>query len=76
MTVLEAYPTDALSLELRGHDALLAARGLDVWIGAEPTFTDRYSTAPEWQGCALGGEKEARARRLAGRLATELPGCA
>ncbi len=29
-------------------DAALAAAGLELWIGAEPTFTRRESTAPWW----------------------------
>jgi uncharacterized protein (DUF2126 family) len=68
--------TTAVSLELHEHDARLSALGLDVWIGAEPTFTDRFSAAPEWYGRALGEGKEARARRLVGHLAAEVPGCA
>jgi uncharacterized protein (DUF2126 family) len=61
---------------LARHDARLADRGLEIWIGAEPTFTDRFSISPEWQNQALGGEKEARALRLTEALARGLPGCA
>ena len=29
---------------VRRHDEALAARGLSVWVGSEPTFTDRHAT--------------------------------
>lgn len=61
---------------LAAHDRALADRGLTIWIGAEPTFTDRWSDAPEWHAAAVGADKEVRARRLAVRLAAELPGAA
>jgi len=57
--------------DVRAHDAALAARGLKIWVGSEPTFTDRFSQAPEWLNAALGGDKEARA----GQLLRELVGC-
>lgn len=57
-------------------DARISALGLTIWVGAEPTFTDRFSSAPEWLGQASGADKEARARRLAARLAAEAPGAA
>ncbi|MCU0834472.1 MAG: transglutaminase family protein [Chromatiaceae bacterium] len=57
-------------------DRRISALGLDIWIGAEPTFTDRFSSAPEWLSQALGADKEARARRLVARLAAEAPGAA
>jgi uncharacterized protein (DUF2126 family) len=50
--------------DVRAHDAALAARGLTIWVGAEPTFTDRLSQAPEWMTTALGGEKRQRAGQL------------
>jgi hypothetical protein len=33
---------------IRAHDEAIAAWGLDVWIGAEPAFTNRRSESPEW----------------------------
>lgn len=59
---------------LREHDSRIEAAGFEIWIGAEPTFTDRFSSAPEWNGIALGAEKEKRARRLTARLAASRPG--
>ncbi|MGC4000446.1 MAG: transglutaminase family protein [Anaeromyxobacter sp.] len=64
----------ALLEELRAHDAEVARRGLPIWIGAEPTFTDRSSLDPPWLFLAAGGDKEARARRLLEALAPRLPG--
>ena len=46
------------------HDEAVAARGLSIWVGAEPTFTDRTSIDPAWLVGALGADKEARARAL------------
>src|SRR5690606_7429515 len=47
-----------------------------VWLGAEPTFTDRYSESREWLCEALGADKEARARKLLTRLLERHPGAA
>lgn len=65
-----------ITTALADLDARISALGLAIWIGAEPTFTDRFSSAPEWLGEALGADKEARARRLAARLAAEAPALA
>ena len=62
--------------ELTDLDARISALGADIWIGAEPTFTDRYSESAEWLQLALGGEKEARAAELLRDFSTSLPGCA
>jgi uncharacterized protein (DUF2126 family) len=59
---------------LRAHDEAIAARGIAVWIGAEPTFTNRHSEAPEWLSAALGPSKEDYARRLIARQREALPG--
>lgn len=56
------------------HDELLARRRVDVWIGAEPTFTRAESLAPAWNGAALGDDKHARAHALATAFADALPG--
>jgi uncharacterized protein (DUF2126 family) len=59
---------DALEADLAAHDEALRARGLAVWIGAEPTFTDPRSQDPWWLVQAEGGDKEPRARALLERL--------
>jgi len=52
----------------------VARLGLEIRIGAEPTFTDRSSQEPCWLGQAEGGDKEARARALLVCLAPRLAG--
>jgi len=47
---------------------------MPIWVGMEPTFTDRSSHAREWLSEALGGDKEARARALLQRLLADRPG--
>jgi uncharacterized protein (DUF2126 family) len=59
--------------ELSGQDAVLRHRGLDVWIGAEPTFTVHSSQDPWWLTQAEGGDKLERARALLADLAPRLP---
>jgi uncharacterized protein (DUF2126 family) len=60
--------TNGLDAELRraiaAHDARVREAGLELWLGAEPTFTDPTSSDPEWIGAAVGGTKEARAVAL------------
>jgi uncharacterized protein (DUF2126 family) len=60
--------TNGLDSELRraiaGHDARVREVGLELWLGAEPTFTDPSSSDPEWIGAAIGGTKEERAIAL------------
>ncbi|MCB9621231.1 MAG: transglutaminase family protein [Sandaracinus sp.] len=60
--------TDELSTNVRraiaAHDARVREAGLELWLGAEPTFTDPTSSAPEWNGAAVGGDKEERALAL------------
>jgi uncharacterized protein (DUF2126 family) len=55
------------------HDELLARRNVDVWVGAEPTFTRADSTDPAWLGAAEGDDKLARAHALACKIADQLP---
>jgi uncharacterized protein (DUF2126 family) len=55
-------------------DAIISRAKEKIWLGAEPTFTDRFSTAIEWKTGALGGDKEARARLFARLLAAMYPG--
>jgi uncharacterized protein (DUF2126 family) len=69
MWTIEAFDT-----AVREHDALLAARGLTVWVGSEPTFTDRQAQSPPWLNRALGGDKEQRAQAVLGGLCRRFPG--
>ena len=64
----------ALDRAVQAHDAALRLAGLDVWIGSEPTFTDRRSEHPAWLSAALGGDKEARGQQLLAALARARPG--
>jgi uncharacterized protein (DUF2126 family) len=59
---------------IRAHDEAVAASGLDVWIGAEPTFTNRRSESPEWLSEALGETKLAYACRIIKELRDSYPG--
>lgn len=63
------YPDEVWAeLEAAGDraDAALAAAGLEVWVGGEPTFTARERQAlPEWQGGAVGEDKWQRGLKLA-----------
>jgi len=60
-------------LAIREHDAAVAQTGLAVWLGAEPTFTDRSSEAPEWLYRAEGGGKSQRALAMLKRLCQDRP---
>ncbi|MGE0013982.1 MAG: transglutaminase family protein [Azoarcus sp.] len=67
---------DPLLDDLSNLDARIGELGAEIWIGAEPTFTDRYSESAEWLQLALGGEKEARAGQLLRDFSGSFPGCA
>ncbi len=56
------------------HDEALEASGLEAWVGAEPTFTQRSSESPEWLSEALGETKEHYAQRILQRLRAHYPG--
>ena len=56
------------------HDADIAALGLSIWVGSEPTFTDPRAQSPEWLTKALGGDKEQRAEALLCEFCQRLPG--
>ena len=60
--------------DLHRHDEALTALGLRVWVGGEPTFTDRFDASPEWRVGALGGDKEERAELFLARMATRMVG--
>jgi uncharacterized protein (DUF2126 family) len=66
--------TEDLEAALAAHDELLARRNVDVWIGAEPTFTRADSLEPAWTGAAEGDDKLSRAHALASHLADATPG--
>ncbi len=61
-----------LLAECRAQDEALRAAGLGIWLGAEPTFTDRASQDPHWLWKAEGGDKEERATALLRALARRL----
>jgi uncharacterized protein (DUF2126 family) len=58
---------------VRRHDARIAALGLTIWVGSEPTFTDRSAQSPEWLSQALGGDKEQRAEAVLGGICRRFP---
>jgi uncharacterized protein (DUF2126 family) len=60
---------------LRDLDARIQSLGLTIWVGGEPTFTDRFAATPEWISNALGGDKEAKAEDLLHHLVATIPGC-
>lgn len=68
------FNPDSFTEAVRRHDALLDARGIDIWAGSEPTFTDRFSSAAEWTTQALGEDKARRAERLLHAFQRVFPG--
>lgn len=60
--------------EIASHDARIAETGVAMWVGAEPTFTDRLSFAAEWNAAADGDDKHDRGRRAATMLLGRTPG--
>ena len=60
--------TPGYNFGIEQHDRAIANSGIDVWLGAEPTFTLRSSEAPEWLSQALGGDKYAYALQIAREL--------
>jgi uncharacterized protein (DUF2126 family) len=67
-------PRDRVIDALADLDRRVAARGVTIWIGAEPTFTRRESTDPWWlwqadPPAAPGNDKRARAAAVAAALA-------
>ncbi|MBL9017048.1 MAG: transglutaminase family protein [Myxococcales bacterium] len=67
---------DDLDASFELHDELLARRGVDVWIGGEPTFTRPDSLDAAWLSAAEGDDKLARAHALAVAFADAHPGAA
>jgi uncharacterized protein (DUF2126 family) len=66
--------TDELDASLAMHDELIARRGVDIWVGGEPTFTRADSLDAAWMGAAEGDNKLARAHALATAFADQTPG--
>ncbi|KOR31248.1 hypothetical protein TI04_01790 [Achromatium sp. WMS2] len=62
--------TDALA----DLDQRIKTLKLSIWLGGEPTFTDRFAQTAEWIGEAIGGNKELKARALAAGLLAAFPG--
>ena len=58
--------------ECRLQDEALERAGLSIWLGAEPTFTDRLSQEPQWLWQAEGGDKLERAESLLRALVARL----
>jgi len=65
---------DEFDASLAMHDELLARRGVEIWVGAEPTFTRPDSIDPAWTSAPSGDDKLSRAHALANGLASHLPG--
>jgi uncharacterized protein (DUF2126 family) len=68
------WTNEEFDAAVRRHDAQIAALGLTIWVGSEPTFTDRIAQSPEWLSQALGGDKEQRAKAILGGLCRRFPG--
>lgn len=65
---------DSFEIAVQCHDARVAALGLSIWVGSEPTFTDRNALTPAWLNAALGDDKEQRAQSLITSLSGLMPG--
>ena len=65
---------DEVVASLEMHDELLARRSVEVWVGAEPTFTRADSLEAPWVSAPEGDDKRARAHALATELADRIPG--
>ena len=58
-----------LEASLAMHDELLARRNVEIWVGAEPTFTRADSLDAPWLSVAEGSDKLDRAHAVATNLA-------
>ena len=65
---------DELEASLEVHDELVARRGIEVWVGAEPTFTRPDSVDKAWISAPHGDDKLARAYALTNAFADATPG--
>lgn len=64
----------AFDIAVQHHDDSVAQLGVAIWVGSEPTFTDRQAQSPAWLHAALGDDKEQRARDLLCALRPLMPG--
>ena len=62
---------DALEASLEMHDELVSRRGVEVWIGAEPTFTRADSLDAAWLSAPQGDDKLTRAHAVQDRRPPE-----
>jgi uncharacterized protein (DUF2126 family) len=67
---------DELDASIAMHDELIARRNVEIWVGAEPTFTRAESLDPAWLSAAEGDDKHARADAVAAALAAHYGGTA
>jgi len=67
-------PDPSFESAVRRHDERIAELGTPVWVGSEPTFTDREAQTPAWLRSALGDDKERRAQALLRTLSRLMPG--
>nr|MBA3538750.1 transglutaminase family protein [Deltaproteobacteria bacterium] len=63
-----------LAASLAMHDELLARRNVEIWVGAEPTFTRADSLDPAWNSDAEGDDKLERAHAVTTHLADAITG--
>ncbi|MGR9053355.1 MAG: transglutaminase family protein, partial [Gammaproteobacteria bacterium] len=56
------------------HDSAIASLGFDIWVGMEPTFTQRYAETSEWLSEALGPEKLSYAYKMLDEMRRVRPG--
>lgn len=61
--------SDRFRRALAEHDDAIHNAGLAIWVGGEPTFTDRHSGDAQWVSEALGAEKLQRSAQIAADLA-------
>ena len=59
---------------LNTQDELISALGADIWVGMEPTFTQRLAETPEWLSEALGPKKLQLAYALLTEVCKSQPG--
>ncbi|NTV88125.1 MAG: transglutaminase-like family protein, partial [Burkholderiaceae bacterium] len=67
-------PDPSFEWAVRRHDERVAELGTPIWVGSEPTFTDREAQTPAWLRSALGDDKERRAQALLRTLSGLMPG--
>lgn len=73
MAIVES-DNNSFDAAILAHDEAVAASGIEVWIGAEPTFTDRQSESAEWLSEALGDTKVVYACHIIRQLRARYPG--